>query len=145
MSDKPQGLEKETLVIGSEDGLVLTGNRMEAFEGRLMASIRRPFLLLGGLLFIFFVLLIAGGVLLSKMNDRVSNSEDILIQATSPKAQKQQQVIIDKLVDDLLDGVDCKDQLNLQRLVDRLADKGFEPLAGITVVEPVCKPQLVGK
>lgn len=131
---KEGGIASETLVVTTEDGVVITGNRLQALEGRLIKAVRRPFYIVGGLIAFLFVFLAGLGIVLSNMNDTVNNTDKIVTEATGPNAQAQQRLAIEALVN----GMDCRDQANLQRLVDQLARAGFDPLATVVILQPRC-------
>lgn len=133
------GMERQTLVVGTEDGIVLTGSRIDSFEAKITGVVRRPFYAISGAIFILFVLVAGLGILMNNMNETVTRIDTTATNAVGPEAQEQQKIALDHLVDGLLDGMDCKDQLNLQRFADRLAEKGIILFQDISVVEPACK------
>lgn len=101
--------------------------------------------ILYGLLGILFVILFAFALILRGFSDTldhlsstVDNTDEVVNQATSPEAQEAQK----KVVQELLQGMNCQDQINLQRLVDALASLGASELASVVVVEPDCQPPL---
>lgn len=135
-----EGKESKTLVVTTEDGVVLTGNRIEMFEAKIIKSIHRPFYLVMGIFGFIFILLIGGAVFLRSLNDTVNNTDRIVTEVAGPearaKAVKQQSALIQSLVNEM----DCRDQENLQKLIDSLVQTGFQPLADLPpIVDPSCK------
>lgn len=120
-------------------GLLMTPKIVDLLVSKLevnvIRAVRKPFYMIGFLLGLTFVLLFGVALFLSNLEDSVHNTDKILTKATGPEAQAQQKLVVQSL----LHGVDCTDQLNLQRLVDRLNDKGVALLQGVEVVEPGCR------
>jgi hypothetical protein len=137
-----EGKESKTLVVTTEDGVVLTGKRIEMFEAKIIKSIQRPFYLVMGIFGFIFILLIGGAIFLRSLNDTVNNTDKIVTEVAGPdaraKAVKQQAALIQSLVDQM----DCRDQENLQKLIDNLVQSGFRALGNLPpIVEPDCKPK----
>lgn len=128
------------MAVAAEDGLVLTGTGIDVFEAKILRAVRKPFFLLFGLITLIFVILLGGSIFMNRLDNTVHNTDKIVNEVAGPEARKagaEQQKLI---VQSLIDGMDCKDQLNLQRLIDRLVDKGFTYFTDVVVVESRCQP-----
>jgi len=142
MVDESEGKQHKTLVVTTEDGLVLTGNRIEIFEARIVESIRKPFYLVMGIFGFIFIILIGGAVFLRSLNDTVNNTDRIVTEVAGPEARAQSIKAQSALIQKLVDEMDCRDQENLQKLIDNLVKSGVTMLKGLEpVVDPICKPK----
>jgi hypothetical protein len=126
-------------------------------------AVRKPMRSLGFLAFVMFVLLLGGGVFLAKLNNTVnhvhgtvghinktvshvdtiaSNTDQIVSNVAGPEAQKKQIEAQKQVISDLVSQMDCRDQQNLQRLINDLIAAGMTQFAEVkSVVEPRCQPQ----
>ena len=138
MSTEPnENIQSETIVVTTEQGVVLTGTRVEAFEARIIKAIRRPFHMTGLLQGFLFVMLIGLGVILGNLSSTANSTDRIVKNATSPEAQAQQGEVIKQL----LTGINCQDQKNLQKLVDSLVAAGSQQLRTLpSLIDPSCIP-----
>lgn len=140
--DKP-GKKKKALVVTEEEGLVVTDSAADALEARIIQSVRKPFYMVGFLLAFVFVMMIGGAVLMDRLSDTlhhtdktVNNTDQIISAAVSPEARAKQA----QSIKDILAQVDCQDQRNLQRLIDKLVNAGFVQLKAVgSIVEEECK------
>lgn len=137
-----QNIASETIIVSTEQGVVLTGNRMDAFEARMMASIRKPFYTIMVILMIMFVLLFGASIALSRGNATlnrldvtVANTDNLVQGATGPEARERQQAASARFLAEL----SCQWQKDLQKIVDSLVERkvlNFPP--GTSVVDERC-------
>lgn len=136
-----EGIEKETLVSTTEEGLVVTGEKADALENRILTAVRKPAAVLLVLIVILYVIMAGLVLFLGNLEDTVDNTNRIVEEVAGPEARaagaEQQAAIVKQLID----GFDCKDQINLQRFVDQLNEKGVSFLQGVDVVEDECMPK----
>lgn len=83
-----------------------------------------------GLMALMFVLMAGFGIFLSDLSDTVHNTDDIVTRVTDPKLQKEQ-------FQGFMLAMNCTQQTNLQRLLDKLVVNHLLPDIG-TLVEPQC-------
>lgn len=140
-----EGRKGTTHVTTTEDGIVVTGDKAEALEARVLASFRRPFFLLGVLMVVIFVLLLGGSVFLNhldgtvnRMDKTVANTDKIVTEVAGPEARKAQAGQQQKFIDGFTQGMNCSNQNNLQRFVDQMAKNGFPELDNVNVIKPPC-------
>lgn len=130
-----ENIHAETIVVTTEQGVVMTGSRAEAFESRIMKSVRRPFFLTAMIQGFLFIMLLGLGLLLGNINDAVTSTDTIVKTVTGPEAQAQQK----QTVEDLLAGINCQDQKNLQKLIDNLSAAGASQFKTLPpLVDPSC-------
>lgn len=122
------GEQKETVVV--ENALIVPADQADAFEGRVKKEVKKSIRPIYGLLVVFFIFLIGLSVLLSNINDSATSSDRILRQATNPKTQEAQTKAF-------LETMDCTQQRNLQRFVDKLAEVKQLTVLG-SIVEAKC-------
>lgn len=149
--DHTSGIEKPAVVATTEDGVVITGTKAEAFEARVMRSVRKPFFIISFVILVLIVTIAGGGIVLNNMNDTIthinatvdhiditaSNTDKVVSTATGPEAQQRQA----ETVKIFLSQVDCQQQRNLQRLIDNLVAAGMKQLATVQpLIEPQCQP-----
>lgn len=130
--------EAKSLVVTAEDGVVLTGQRALLFEARVMSSVRKPFLVMGMLQLMTFVILLGLGIFVSNLNEAVNDTHTIVRDATGAKAQQNSADVIKKLVAD----VSCENQRTFQRALNALAAGGSRPAQNSpNIVNPECEIQ----
>lgn len=128
-------LETETIVVTSEQGVVITGNKLDAFEARVKESNRRNLRPIYGLITVLFVLLAGLGIVLTNVSDTVKNTDDTISRVTGTEGQDQNA----KAIQSLISNVNCANQKNLQRLLDKLAASGeIKVPQGDTFVDLAC-------
>lgn len=129
-------IEKETIVVTTEDGIVLTGSRVQALEARLMHSLQGPFRILYSLLVLLFVMLFGLSLFLTRLSATVGHTENTVNSVTGPEARAAQA----RNTQGILDQMSCQDQKNLQKFVDNLVAAGFTQLGQLpSIVDPKCK------
>jgi hypothetical protein len=149
-NDDHRNIERETLVVSTEDGLVMTGTRAKAFEQRVIASVRKPFFMVFGLIGFIFILLLAGSLVMTRfshalnelgtsqkdLNVIVTHTDAIATNLTGPEAVARQQANLKALAATL----DCQQQKLFQRYINTLAESGISQLAGVNdFVDPQCR------
>lgn len=128
-------IETESIVVTTEDGVVITGNRLAAFEARIIAKVTSRDHALFGAVGVLFVLFVGIAFFLGRLSNTVDSSDRILKAATGPAARQQNQEVLNGL----LDNMNCLNQKNLQRFLDRLASAGVIKATGIdTLVDDSC-------
>lgn len=132
-------------IMTTEDGVVITSEKADALEARVLASFRKPFFLIGGLVVLIFVILLGMSVFLSRLDDTVSNvqtnvnnTDKIVTEVAGPEARKAQGEQQQKFIDGFTQGMNCDNQNNLQRFVDQMAKNGFPELDNVNVIKPPC-------
>jgi hypothetical protein len=138
-------VKKEVPVTTVEDGVVITNTKADALEARVLASFRKPFFLLGGLIVLIFVLLLGGSVFLNHLDDtvnhmqtNVNNTDKIVTEVAGPAARKVAAEQQKQFIETFSQGLSCDQQNNLQRLIDQLAQHGLAVFADVNVIKPPC-------
>lgn len=130
-----ENIQSETIVVTTEQGVVMTGSSVQAFEARVVTAIRRPFYLNMFIQGILFIMLIGLGLVLSNINDAATSTDHIVKAVTGPRAQQQQT----ETLNTLLAGINCQDQKNLQKLIDNLKAAGATQFNTLpSLVDPSC-------
>lgn len=138
LEDEAGHIEAETIVVTTEDGVVLTGNRLTAFEARIVARMQKRDHALFGCIAVLFVLMVGGAFFLGNLSKTVNRTDRTLKDNTGPKAQAQSATIIKSLIDSF----DCTEQRNLQRLIAKINESETRSNLAITgsVVQARCEP-----
>lgn len=142
----PRDVKRTSPVVTTEEGLVITDEKADALEARVVGAFRKPFYLIGGLIVLIFVILLGLSVFLSRLSDtvdsmktNVNNTDQIVTAVAGPEARKAQAEQTTKFLDTFSAKLDCTQQNNLQRLVDELAHKGFDQFKDVSVIKEPCK------
>lgn len=130
-------IQKETIVVSTEDGIVLTGSRLEGFENRIVSSIRKPFFAFLVLMMIQFVIMAGGAIVVSNMGNTVDNTDRLVVNATGEEAQKAQAETVQRL----LDAMNCNNQLNNQRTLKVLFEGRLPQDKLEDLVDASCRPR----
>lgn len=142
-------LEKETIVVTTEQGIILTGSRAEALEARVLASVRKPFYIFTLLILVVFVILMGITILVARINGTVNHvtvvadRTDFLVnQVAGPEARARSAQQQEQVIHNLVAAMDCQDQRNLQKVLDGLTQAGLTQLSNVkSIVEPQCQNQ----
>jgi len=111
--------------------------------------ISRPFRIIYGLMGVLFVIMLGGAIVISNLGntvenlkDNVENTDAIVSSFVSPEGRESQQASQQQAVAAIVSGMNCNDQINLQRMVDELAKNGLTQLEGVVVIVPECQPKV---
>jgi hypothetical protein len=132
-------------VTTTEEGVVITDEKVDALETRVLHAFRGPFFLLFGLIILVFVILGGMTIFMNRldntvgdMQSNVNNTDKIVTEVAGPEARKAGAEQQKKFIETFSQGMNCDQQNNLQRLVDQLVSHGFDQLSGVNVIKAPC-------